>query len=338
MLPTARIVIAISVLVLLAAASALPAAARGVQSEMRIRTAGGVTITPDEQAAVARRVADTLDFHRQFDAWRCVTPLDGRQGAPGPLATGVLIDVLIEPNPDRSGNILVIVEVIGLGKRAGGASGGGSQTIPHEQWEESPHLREGHIIRAVSQGLDSVMYRLHPCTPDLKAKGKVKITREINFEGTWEGQIRLALAEDGSFSGTMPVSFTWSPIVIPGAGVCTVTGGDPPLPTELQGQHDEDGSLKFDRLAAHNVSGTLTSSCTVAGQTATASIPVPPMAPIDAAARNDIRLALEHGAQKAILVTPEPGTTVEWTLELSYDDATGPNVAQRSPVSVDESK
>jgi len=176
--------------------------------------------------------------------------------------------------------------------------------------------------------------RVKPCAPTVKARGQTRINSQgVTWEGSYEGEAQLALDDAGAFSGSMPLAYTWSPIVVsaPGAGtmMCTVSGTSQST-ADVAGAFDEDdGALKFTRLAPGGVSGTLTSTCVYDGESVTASGVVPSVPRTDAAGQADLRIALEDGAQRTWDVpSGDPGISLQFTLQLRYDDAEAPAVSE----------
>jgi hypothetical protein len=70
----------------------------------------------------------------------------------------------------------------------------------------------------------------------------------------------------------------------------------------------------------HGLTGTLTGTCTVEGQTATMTLPVPQNTGGDAAAVADIRVALEDGGHSVVPWSGGNGIDGEITIDLTYDD------------------
>ena len=324
----ATVLVGLLALMLVASTSAPPAAATGVPSRVKMDTAGGVTLTPGEQAAILQGVASAMNFARNQRGWACVSPLtsDDDDLPPLPLNTGVNIDVLIGPDPAGSDGIAILVEVRAVGKRVGS---GGRLVVVTDTMLQGDN-RERALHDGAVQALEGVLNRLNPCTPKLKAKGKTKVSSAgFSWENEFEGEAQLALDGNGSFSASMPITYSWAPIVVTipqGTATCSISGNNQGT-AELQGEFgDADGALKFNRLALPGISGQLTTTCTAAGETATASLGAPQVPPADAAAQVDIRVALEDGAQRIFPFSSGP-ITGEITLDLSYEEGEGPGVA-----------
>jgi hypothetical protein len=307
-----------------------PAAAKSVPSVVRITTMGAIVLSEGEREAITGVVAHTLNLARARDAWRCVTPMDvGSELPPLPGRTGVDIDVIIRPNPSDSDTVLLTVEVQATGRHA--ANDGGSVAIPRSRLGLFASDREGELQYWSVQALEPVLARLHPCTPKLKARGKTAFnTPGFEWQTQFEGEVRLALREDGSFTGSMPITHSWSPIVatIPGLGTATCSiSGNAQDTAELEGEYDDaDGSLKFNHMRMQGITGQLTSTCTAAGETGSYSMAAPQTPRVDAAAETDMRVALQDGATK-IFPFSSAGMTGDIELDLSYDEETGPSVA-----------
>lgn len=120
--------------------------------------------------------------------------------------------------------------------------------------------------------------------------------------------------------------------ISPEGGTCTISGAQDDT-FDVAGQFDDgDGTLKFTRMLSHGVSGTVTATCTIAGETISRSMLSPMPGGVDAAADYDIRVALQDGAQTVVpFRSLAPGVTSEMTLELTYEDEPAVAGSKSSP-------
>jgi hypothetical protein len=183
-----------------------------------------------------------------------------------------------------------------------------------------------YMIELFQEDVDRVVdilnaRRVKPCDFGLKVKGRTTINSEgVQWNATFEGESRLALNDGGSFSGGIPITYSWSPITVAGAGSCTITGANQDTYETTGDFDDNDGTLKITRLQAGGLRGMLTATCVIAGHSDSVSLPAPGGQSADAAAGSDVRIAFEHGAQSPIRVpSPEPGMVSEMTLELTQE-------------------
>jgi hypothetical protein len=270
-------------------------------------------LTPDERAVILNNATALVDgFRSAIPGWRCVgSPVEYDEEAPPLLPTRVNFDVVVGPAEDGSGGATVYVAVSAVGKQYGYRIA----TVP----QQLLNADEGSALSGVVNGLlNDLLPRLSPCTPKVKVKAKTKLShQDVEMEASQEGETRLALIEDGSFSGTIPTAVSERGRA---GSSCTISG-DYTAPMDVSGQfQDDDGTLKFTRMQLHGMGGTATSTCTFGQSTQSMTAAIPSAPGTDAAAESDIRIPLQDGARLEVPVHPiGPGITYEFTIDLTYE-------------------
>jgi hypothetical protein len=64
-----------------------------------------------------------------------------------------------------------------------------------------------------------------------------------DLAGAYEGETRLEMQENGDFAGTIPVTYVWGPMTMPG-GSCTVTPSNPNDTIDVAGLYGGRGTAR----------------------------------------------------------------------------------------------
>ncbi len=313
-----RVLLGMAAMAVLSSTVAQPAAADQIGSTINFRISDTFPgVTDAEIFTIERGLVSTVEFYRRKTAWACVRrptvsadELDnlGDQFHP----TEVFIYVRLGR---RSDGDAFVTETIWLA---------GKKTVT-ETNPISKALLEGDRATALRDEavhtLEQLMEQVTPCAPKVKVKAKTKLTQDLIWTGGWEGEARLALGESGDFAGTLPVTYSWTPIIIPD-GVCTATIPNPRSLMDIAGHFEAgDKSLKFTRMQLHGISGNTTVSCTQEGQTISRTMALPIFAPMEAATQYDVRIPLQQDARIIIaLRPPAPGAVSDFTMDLTYEE------------------
>ncbi len=283
-----------------------------VPSTINLR-ADALQLTADERAAILQGLQSTVESFRSRPAWRCVlTPVESAGQSTPAASTRVHIDALMSPAAGGSQDVAITIEV-----QIGGKTGGSRQgTVPAGLgggYDRGPGLRDEAM-----RNLSDILNGLSPCTPTIKVRGRTSIAGEVNFETSFEGETKLSLTEDGSFSGTMQATFARTPISFPGVGSCTVDAGNQETIDYAGKFEDSDGALTFTRMEARAAGGTVSITCALDGQSFSTSVPATGAFGADPTALLAVRLPLEDGARAVIpFGAPEVGLSSEVTVELA---------------------
>src|SRR5438094_2664417 len=256
----------------------------------------GAALTADQRAAILQGLQSTVDSYRGQPAWRCVlAPAEAGAGGAG----GVHINAQVST---ASVSVDVQIGSKTAGSRQGTVAGAGSAAF-----------RE-----AAANALSDVLSGVAPCTPTIKIRGRTSLSGDVNFEASFDGETQLALAEDGSFSGTMQANYAQSPITFPGIGSCTFGGGNQQTIDYAGTFDDSDGTLTFTRMDSRASGGNVTLNCILQGQPFSTSVPAPDAFGADPAALTAVRLPLEDGARASIpFSAAEAGLSSEFAVELA---------------------
>ena len=184
-----------SIALLMVANPSQPAVvAAPVPSTISLR-ADALQLTADERGAILQGLQSTVESFRSRPAWRCVlTPVESTgQSTP---STRVHIDALMSSAGGGSQDVAITIEVQIGGKTAGSRQGAAS--AGPSGYDRGPGLGE-----EAARNLSDVLNALSPCTPTITVRGRTSIAGEVNFTTSFDGETKLSLTEDGSFSGTM---------------------------------------------------------------------------------------------------------------------------------------
>ncbi len=313
-----RVLLGVAAMAILTSSIAQPAAADQIGSTINFRVSETFPgLTYSEIVKIQRGLKSSVDFNRKKTAWICVSSPTLSDDALGDLGeqfrpTGVFIYVSIGRRPDGDA---FVTEMIWL---AGKKTVTQTNIIPKTllEGDRATALRDEAV-----HTLEQLMEQVTPCAPKVKVKAKTKLTQDLIWTGGWEGEARLALGESGDFAGTLPVTYSWTPIIIPD-GVCTATIPNPRSLMDIAGHFEAgDKSLKFTRMQLHGLSGNTTVSCTQEGQTITRTMALPIFAPMEAATQYDVRIPLQQDARIIIaLRPPAPGAVSDFTMDLTYEE------------------
>ncbi len=313
-----RVLLGLVAMAICTSTIAQPAAADQIGSTINFRVSDTFPdLTYNEITKIQRGLKSAVDFNRKKTPWICVSSPTLSDEVLGDLGeqfrpTGVFIYVAIGRRPDGDAFVTEMIWV--AGKKTATQTGAITKTLL--EGDRATALRDEAV-----HTLEQLMEQVTPCAPKVKVKAKTKLTQDLIWTGGWEGEARLALGESGDFAGTLPVIYSWTPIIIPD-GVCTATIPNPRSLMDIAGHFEGgDKSLKFTRMQLHGISGNATVSCTTEGQTITRTMALPIFAPMEAATQYDVRIPLQQDARIIIaLRPPAPGAISDFTMDLTYEE------------------
>ncbi len=278
-----------------------------------------VTLSDDELNAITGQLDSAVRFQEKQTGWRCV----GQTGT-DPTTIDKMITFHMEylPASDDPNAIQVNGEVILAGK----VLATGSRTIYPGQID--PANRAPTLAGTSRAALVDALNASSPCTPRVKMKGKHHIKLGMLMDVEVDGDAQIALQDDGSFSGSMPVRFNWSPIQTSSA-MCTVGAGSEDSSATFAGAFDDsDASLAFTSMAIGDAEAPpMVAECAGVGNLVSGL--TGPTLRHDIAQATDLRIALRDAAEN-VLQFDTPIGSYECTLDLSYQ-SDGQDVAVDRP-------